>query len=715
MQVRFEHSVRISLFTLGFSSLFTQVFLLRECFTILNGNELVIGIVLANWVLLTGAGAWLGRFFGKMKGKIPFLLFLQFLFSLLPLLMLLKLDLWKAVSIPAGSMPGLDTIIGSTFLIQLPFCLLNGFLFIVFVHLLAEITRTNASARSYAIESVGGMMAGLLVNIFLFTSSSPFFSLRILLVMNLLVCLLAAFMSGIRPVRVIMGPVYLLFMIVPFFADLETWSLDLLYPGQKIISHHATPYGNVDVTMNAGQINYYENGLLLFSSGNEIFNEECVHFAMVQNLHPEKVMLISGGISGTIKEILKYHPVRIDYIELDPGLITAGKRYSKNLDNPAIRVIQGDARRFVRTANEKYDVVLINLPEPSTLLLNRYYSLEFLRELRPILAAGAVVSVSLPSTADYVSKTAVKTNSILYHTIRLVFPHVIILPGQRNYFLASDSTLSTKINSLTAKRGISNKYVNAFYLDENSLKDRSEYVMSQLEKTPDTNGDFRPLAFFMQIQYWISMFRWNMLVYGIVILALILLIFFSLNRISLGLFTGGFTASSIEILILISFQIIYGYIFLVTGMIITLFMAGLAAGAFSYRRIYDKPSVKKYIHLQVTLALFSLGFPFIILAMNLPGIPVPLVHAIFILLTLIVSFITGLLFSMASAIGGKNITTSAASNYSADLFGSAIGAIVTTIILLPLLGLVITCLILFILNLFSAGFLAWRGNQMVKW
>ena len=49
------------MFVLGFSSLYTQVFLLREFLSIFNGNELVLGIVLANWMLLTGTGAYLGK------------------------------------------------------------------------------------------------------------------------------------------------------------------------------------------------------------------------------------------------------------------------------------------------------------------------------------------------------------------------------------------------------------------------------------------------------------------------------------------------------------------------------------------------------------------------------------------------------------------------------------------------------------------------------
>jgi spermidine synthase len=712
MTIRFENTLRISLFTLGFSSLATQVFLIRECFSVLNGNELVIGIVMANWMLLTGAGAFSGRFFRKMKGKLPFLLFLQFLFSLLPMLMLLKLDLWKAVSLPSGSIPGLIPVILSMFLFQLPFCLLNGFLFVAYVNELSGITGKNVSSGSYAIESAGGMLAGLLVNIFIVKFSGMYEGLHILLVINLLVCLLFSFTCGIRLQKIIMIPACLVFMVLPFFTDLDAYTGKLFYPAQKLIFHRNTPYGKLDVTMNAGQLNYFENGLLLFSSSNEIMNEESVHFAMIQHLRLKKILLVSGGISGTLPEILKYNPVRIDYVEIDPWLINLGRKYSKILNDKRIHVIPGDARRFIRQTREKYDVVLVNLPEPSTLLINRFYSREFLRELKRVLSPGAVISESLPTTSDYVGNAAARTNSTLVRTLKTQFRNILILPGQKNYFLASDSSLSPEIAGMIAGRGITNSYVNSYYLDEISLKERSDYLQSHLDKDAEVNSDFKPVAFFQQLRYWTSMFDWNFLAAGIVILVLLLLVLFSLNRISLGLFTGGFTASSLQLLILVSFQVIYGYVFLAAGIIIALFMAGIAIGAFSFHRLIPVPSEKRYIHLQLTLALFSLGFPFLILVLSLPGIPVHMIQVVFLLLTLILSFITGLEFSLASALGSQDITLKISSNYSADLFGSAVGAIVTTLILLPFLGFVAACLVIVAINLFSAGFLYLRQKKV---
>ena len=47
---------------LGMTALATQIILLREFVSVFQGNELVIGVVLAGWMMLTGAGAFLGRF-----------------------------------------------------------------------------------------------------------------------------------------------------------------------------------------------------------------------------------------------------------------------------------------------------------------------------------------------------------------------------------------------------------------------------------------------------------------------------------------------------------------------------------------------------------------------------------------------------------------------------------------------------------------------------
>ncbi len=693
------------LFVLGFSAIFFQIYLLRECMTIFNGNELVIGIVLAGWMLLTGTGAFLGRFFGRIRGKAAFLVFLMLLFSVLPILTVLKLYFWRAVALPYGSMAGLTQIIGASLSVQVPFCLLNGFLFSSFTLMLSGTDTRDLGGRSYAVESLGSLAAGLIVNLILLWFLDIWQSLKILLWLNLASAVIFSWIQAGKRSVWLTFPIAFILALAPVFLQQEWVTSRILYPGQEIAFDRSTPYGRVTVTENAGQLNFYENGLLLFSSGNEILNEELVHFAMVQNAHPDKVLLIGGGISGSIQEILKYHPSRIDYSELNPAVIEAGKTFASLPESKAVHVFTGDARIQIKKSIVKYDVAIISLPEPSTLQINRFYTQEFFEELKGKMECGGVVSLSLPLTADYVSPVAAKLNSVMNITLKKLFRNVLILPGQKNYFIASDTTLHTDVASRLMEKGIPTLYVNPYYFDDQLLKDRSSFIQKKILPDSKPNLDFHPRAFFYQLQYWTTYFNPGYILISIIVLLILVLVALTLNPLSQGLFTAGFTGSSLQILSILAFQVIFGYVFSAVGILITLFMAGLFAGSWFRRKIYAEPTLTVFLHLQLTLAFFSIGFPFILLALDIPGMPVLFIRIIFGLLIFVAAFLSGLEFSTGMELSRKDFAKAISGNYSADMFGAALGAILTAVILLPFLGLILTCLLLGLLNFLSAGFL----------
>ena len=702
MRRQFQRIIYLSLFVLGFSSIFTQIYFLREFLTVFQGNELVIGIVLSSWMFLTGLGAWLGRFFYKIRGRLGFVLFLQLLIALLPLLTVIKIDLWKFMIFPPGMEPGLMQIIYAAFLLQLPFCLVNGFLFIAYTSILTGYSNENRAGKSYSLESFGSLFGGVIVNFILLWFLGTFQSLLILITINLIS--ISIFLSLFKKIwlKVFLIVISLMIFGLIRWVDLQGVTRRLLFPEQNIVYDKTTPYGAVIVTENAGQLNFYENGVLQFSSGNEIFNEEAVHYAMVQHPDPKNILLIGGGISGVMDEILKYHPVLIDYFELNPAVTMIGKEIFKTLKNPVIRIHNEDGRNYIRKKNEKYDVALINLSEPSTLQINRYFTFEFFKLMKTHLSSGGILSVSLPSTADYVSETAGKTNSILLSTLTKEYNNVIIIPGLKNYFLASDSALSSEISRLISDKKFSTLYVNPYYLDDNLLKERSNFIMRHLNKSDEINRDFKPAGYFYQLQYWTTFYKTNYLILAIIVILFMVFILFNLNRVNIGLFTGGFTASSIEIFLLLSFQIMNGYLFIMAGIIITLFMAGLAVGSALSNKIFPHGSVKDYIRIQVSIAIYTLAFPFIILGINDFDLPSLINIPVTGFLTLLISCLTGIEFTLTSEIQKKDLNNVVAKNYSVDLFGASIGVLLTTILFLPLFGIVNTCLILVFINLSGA-------------
>jgi spermidine synthase len=468
------------------------------------------------------------------------------------------------------------------------------------------------------------------------------------------------------------------------------------------------------VTENAGQLNFYENGLLMFSSNNEIFNEEAVHYAMIQHPSPKKVLLISGGVAGILKEIKKYNPDEIDYLELNPAITGIGRLFNIVFNDPVVKIHNEDARRFIKRSNRKFDVVLINLPEPSTLQINRFYTHEFFTDLRSRLNPGAVISIGLPSTADYVSESGGKLNGSLYNTLKRSFGNVIILPGQKNYFLASDGPLTSGVSGLISQKGIPTVYVNTYYFDDQLLKDRSDFIISQLPSNSPQNYDFSPVTFFYQLQFWTSYFNTDYIILLSLLLIVIILVLISLNPVSVGLFTGGFTASSISILIILAFQVFYGFVFIMAGIMIMLFMAGLATGSLLRKKIILRETVKGYLIIQVMIGIFALVFPFIIIGLHLADLPDFVNYAIMGILTLVISVLAGMEYTAASSLQTLHPGHIASKNYSADLFGSALGAFLTSFILLPLAGLIYTSLILVLLNFISILFLVLSFKTVLK-
>jgi len=710
MQDRF--AIRFSLFALGFLSVATQINMIREFLNVFHGNELVLGIVLANWMLLTGLGARLGAVFLRIKGQTGFLLFLMVLLSVLPVIMIPGMYLIKAFLFPFGSMIGLGGVVYCTFLVLLPFCLANGLLFTSLSVLHTGFGMQGSLGRSYATESAGSLFSAFFISLALIWNFSGWDIARVFTLAFIVSVIIFSAMYLNRLHFFILAGLLMAGTASLRLFDLQGMTQSLFFPGQKLIADRNTPYGHVVVTENEGQQNYFENGVLLFSTGNVISSEESVHFTMVQHRNPESVLLISGGISGCTQEILKYHPSRIDYVELNPALPEIAGNLNQLPTNPALYVYAEDARKFLKSGNKKYGVVIMNLPGPSILQINRYFTLDFFELLKEKLNPGGVIGLSLPPTGDYLSENAGKLNSCIFNTLKKSFSQVLILPAGKNYFLASDASLSIDIPGLVSRKGISTLYVNHYYLDWEQMKERSDGIMKNLDPAVSLNLDFHPVAAFYQMDVWLNYFRVNSWRIAALVAGLLILVILSLNPVGAGLFSGGFTVAASEILIMIAIQVSFGFVFQVSGLVIMIFMGGLALGAWMMPRIFSLVSSRYFLILQIVLALFSLSLPFILSGLSRFNLPVWISLSMFGLLSLIISMAGGFLYSLACSISTGSSKYTVSRNYAADLFGSAFGALAVSVFLFPLFGLFKTCLVMVLLNVISALILLLRRNKL---
>lgn len=704
------NGLSISLIVLGITSLVTQIIIIREFLSVFQGNELVIGIILANWMLITGFGSYLGKYSNRIKEPVRISFIAQIAMGVLPFITVFLLNYLKNIVFLPGSLVGVLEIFFGSFILLLPFCLLSGFLF---TFLSAELSFVHKSKRidiAYALESFGSLAGGILFSFILVFLITPFQVLTILLILNLFVAVWINLRYRKIMVIIAFSVIVVLVSGLTFFFRFDRFVKGFLYPNQEIVYLKETPYGNLAVTKIGEQHNFYENQVLLFNTLNFIANEEAVHYAMVQHRNPQNILVISGGVSGIIQEILKYPVRKVDYLEINPWLVKTGEMFYKKLEDSRIQIYNKDARLFLRDNHGPYDIILVNLPAPSTTNLNRYYTIEFFRQLESCMSPDGVVSMDLPSTGNYASEEANIVNSLIFNTLKKVFANVILIPGEKNFYLASNNTVGFNITGKIEEMNIENQYVNRYYLDDTLILNRSNFFMAQLDKNAGINRDFEPSAYFHQISSWLSYYKFNMWAFGGIVFLVMIIFMIRLNAVQVGMFAGGFAASSSEMILLIAFQIIYGYVYLMTGIIIAVFMGGLTLGAIIGRKIIKTPGPFSYSTNQLAIGLFALLLPLLInVAKPITGHQY-IVHSLFLVLTLLISFLVGSLFSIASRIQKGNVSAVTASIYSSDLAGSAFGALIVSAFLIPLIGLAKVSITVGLFNILCAG-ITWANRK----
>jgi len=695
----------ISVFLLGLTSIAAQIILLREFLSFFYGNELILGLILANWMLLTALGAYLGKNAERRIHHLRGVLHMIAWLAVMPLVLVFLMYYLRNIVFPPGTMVNLFQTYLSSLVLLLPFCLVSGLAFTMLSELTSRHYQKNLVSRIYAWESFGSLAGGIVFNFVLIWFLKTFESLSLLIILNMIPLFFVArrFRSkSLMSLSIILAAGVI---VVNGFFNPGQRAREFLYQGQTVEYYKSSPYGNIVVTRQGEQINFYENQVLLFSSRQPIFSEESVHFPMLQHKNPRDVLLLSGGTPGVLREILKYDVQRLDYVEINPWLLDAVRKYSDVYQDPRVGIINQDARLYVRSTRRKYDVVLIHLPEPSTVQLNRFYTRGFYQQLKERLRADGVISFSVSGSTNYMSEEERQLNGSLFHTLQTAFPHVVIIPGTNLYFVASDKPLSYRVAAMARERNLNTNYVNPYYLDDDLLQRRGRQLLDDLPQQAYINKDFEPITYYLKVRQWLSYFEFNYWLPLLVAGVFIVYILVRLHPVNLGMFSAGFAGASIEVVLLVAFQILYGYVYSMVGIIVTVFMAGLAAGTYYREKIIPGVSIPIFSRLLWFMGGYTLLLPLILSWMREWSAPPLVLHATFVVMMFAASMLTGMVFSLASQLRLRRWITTASEIYSVDLLGAGIGTFIVSVYLIPLLGLFHVLVIIAIVCLL-AGLLA---------
>lgn len=186
-----------------------------------------------------------------------------------------------------------------------------------------------------------------------------------------------------------------------------------IYPGTVIFAE-STPYQRIVVTRQQRDIRLFLNSNLQFSSLDEYrYHEALVHPAMSALKAPRKVLIIGGGDGLALREVLKYPAVEaVTMVDLDPAMT---RLFSSNelmtelnggaLSSSKLTLVNADAFLWLRErrpTDTRFDVVIIDLPDPSNFSIGKLYSLTFYRQLRSALNDDGIVVIQ--STSPLVAR-----------------------------------------------------------------------------------------------------------------------------------------------------------------------------------------------------------------------------------------------------------------------------------------------------------------------
>jgi spermidine synthase len=417
------------------------------------------------------------------------------------------------------------------------------------------------------------------------------------------------------------------------------------------------------------------------------------------------------------------------------------------LSDPRVVVEPVDGRLLVREKlwgmpplpEERYDLVILNLPYPTTLQLNRFYTLEFFQMLRELLADEGILVISCPGSLAYMSDELRDLNAMAYRTLTGVFPYVRPIPGDLTLWLASpsDEPAKASVDEVVErwdKRGLETQLLTAPHIRLRLDQRYLDWFWASLGKTEGgrkalVNRDLHPVGLFYGLTYWNALFspglarafavagRLKLWVLSVPIIGATLLWLIVVKLVGKGkgvvvpmaIATTGFTGMTADLIIVFAFQTLYGYVYHWIGLIITAFMVGLSLGGLLMTRrlavIQEGKSV--LLRLELAIVLFWALMP-LALSTVFSHITHPLIFSSIqwglLALNALAGFLVGAQFPLANKIwlkGREGLRGTTGALYASDLVGAFVGSMVVSVVLIPVLGILETCLLAAILKVGS--------------
>jgi hypothetical protein len=245
-----------NLFLIGFVSSSVQLLLIREVMNITGGYELITGTFLGSWLIGSAIGTSMGG-----RSLLNDIKKINLVFSFSPIFSLFFLLFFSRLFLNSGETPSFLVSMIFTFLVIIPFCITSGFTFIKLISV-ARSVNNFTPGRSFSIETVGGIVSGVLISVLTAGLLNTYQLLLLTILLSVTYVLLTYFITksiykfSLKILTTVFSAGIIIFNPDVFFRQ-------ILHPGISVTLTKDTSYGNITKGSYNGEESLFYNQRLL--------------------------------------------------------------------------------------------------------------------------------------------------------------------------------------------------------------------------------------------------------------------------------------------------------------------------------------------------------------------------------------------------------------------------------------------------------------------
>ncbi|MEP2774017.1 MAG: fused MFS/spermidine synthase [Fulvivirga sp.] len=267
--------------------------------------------------------------------------------------------------------------------------------------------------------------------------------------------------------------------VAVIFGLLNNPTLVKLENGEQMLAQWQSSDGIVTIVQTEDNIEMkLDNYYVLGDSKSVIAEQLQGHIPLLIHPNPKKVLFLGMGTGITAGASLNHNVDRVVVTELIGNVVTAAKQYFSPLTNSLftdsrVHIIRDDARNYLLTSSEKYDVIIGDLFTPWHAGTGSLYTIEHFQEAKSNLTKDGLFAQWLP-----LHQLTPETLDIICKSFAAVFPQVtlwradfsahkpnIALIGQDSNSPLNNEVLKNNIVNVLGKKSLTGDHMaGLFYL-----------------------------------------------------------------------------------------------------------------------------------------------------------------------------------------------------------------------------------------------------------